>query len=71
MIILHFDLRRVIANNVDEIWSSDLVDMQKLSKRNKGYKYLLMALDIFSKYGWIVPLKSKTDLEVSKSFQTI
>ena len=45
--------------------------MQKLSKWNKGYKYLLMVLDIFSKYGWVVPLKTKTGLEVSKSFETI
>ena len=45
--------------------------MQKLSKWNKGYKYLLMVLDIFSKYGWIVPLKTKTGLEVSKAFQII
>ena len=34
--------------------------MQKLRKWNKGYKYLLMVLDLFSKYGWIVPLKTKT-----------
>ena len=45
--------------------------MQKLSKWNKGYKYLLMVLDIFSEYGWIVPLKTKTGLEVSKALQSI
>ena len=56
----NFTKRRVIANDVEEIWCYDLVDMQKLSKWNKAYKYLLM--DIFSKYGWIVPLKSKTGL---------
>ena len=56
---------------MDDIWCSDLVDMQKLSKWNKGYKYLLMVLDLFSKYGWIVPLKSKTGLEVSKAFESI
>ena len=33
--------------------------MQKFSKWNKGYRYLLMVLDILSKYGWIVPLKDK------------
>ena len=33
--------------------------MQLLSKWNKGYRYLLMVLDLFSKYGWIVPLKVK------------
>ena len=67
----NFPKRRVIVHNVDDIWCSDLVDMQKLSKWNKGYKYLLMVLDLFSKYGWIVPLKTKTGLEVSKSFKTI
>ena len=45
--------------------------MQKLSKWNKGYKYLLMVLDLFSKYGWIVPLKTKTGLEVSQALASI
>ena len=45
--------------------------MQKLSKWNPGYKYLLIVLDLFSKYGWIVPLKTKTGLEVSKAFESI
>ena len=67
----NFLKRRVIVHNVDDIWCSDLVDMQKLSKWNKGYKYLLMVLDRFSKYGWIVPLKTKTGLEVSKAFESI
>ena len=61
----------MIAHHVDDIWCSDLVEMQKLSKWNKGYKYLLMVLDIFSKYGWIVPLKTRTGLEVSKALQSI
>ena len=67
----NFPKRRVIAHHVDDIWCSDLVDMQKLSKWNKGYKYLLMVLDICSKYGWIIPLKTKTGLEVSKALQII
>ena len=67
----NFPKRRVIVHNVDDIWCSDLVDMQKLSKWNKGYKYLLMVLDLFSKYGWMVPLKTKTGLEVSKAFESI
>ena len=67
----NFRKRRVIAHNVDDIWCSDLVDMQKLSKWNRGYKYLLMVLDLFSKYGWIVPLKTKTGLEVAKAFESL
>ena len=67
----NFKKRRVIVHNVDGIWCSDLVEMQKLSKWNKGYKYLLRVLDIFSKYGWIVPLKTKTGSEVSGPFGSI
>ena len=49
-------LRRVISNGVDEIWSADLVFMDKLSKRNKGFKYILTVLDLSSKFAWTIPL---------------
>ena len=45
--------------------------MQQLSKWNKGYKYLLIVIDIFSKYGWIVPLKDEKGETVTKAFQQI
>ena len=47
----NFTRRRVIANHTDEIWCSDLVEMQQFSKWNKGFRYLLMVLDVFNKYG--------------------
>jgi len=50
----NFPKRRVIVHHVGDIWCSDLVEMQKLSKWKESYKYLLMVLDIFSEYGWIV-----------------
>ena len=43
----------------DNIWGVDLADMQSLSKYNKGIKYLLCAIDLFSKYAWAVPIKDK------------
>jgi len=61
----------VIVNHVDEIWCSDLVEMQQFSEWNKGYRYLLMVLDVFSKYGWIVPLKDKKGETVTEAFKTI
>ena len=62
----NFTRRRVITTGFDKIWCSDLVEMQQFSKWNKGYRYLLMVLDLFSKYGWIVPLKDKKGETVTK-----
>ena len=45
--------------------------MQQFSKWNKGYRYLLMVLDVFSKYGWIIPLKDKKGETVMNAFKTI
>ncbi|KAL9986619.1 hypothetical protein ACROYT_G000790 [Oculina patagonica] len=67
----NFTRRRVIVNHIDEIWCSDLVEMQQFSKWNKGYRYLLMVLDVFSKYGWIVSLKDKKGETVTQAFKTI
>ena len=64
-----FPRRRVIAKSIDEIWGADLVEMQQFSKWNKGYKYLLMVIDIFSKFGWIIPLKNKTGETVAHAFE--
>ena len=45
--------------------------MQSFSKFNNGIKYLLMVIDVFSKYGWIVPLKSKTGVDVANALSKI
>ena len=66
-----FTKRRVMVSKIDEIWAADLVDMQNISRDNKGYKYLLTVIDVFSKYGWIQPLKSKTGVEVENAFKNI
>ena len=63
-----FDKRTVLAKQVDDIWTAGLVDMSSFSRSNKDYKYLLTVIDLFSKYGWIVPVKTKTDKEVAQAF---
>ena len=67
----NFRKRRVISYGIDEIWATDLVEIQKFSKWNKGITYLLMVIDVFSKYGWIVPLKDKKTESVSLAFDGI
>ena len=43
--------------------------MIKYSKMNKGYKYIFTNIDIFSKYGWSFPLKSKTIKDIKPCFE--
>ena len=49
--------RKVHSSFIDNIWGADLADMQLLSKFNKGIRFLLCAIYIYSKYFWVIPLK--------------
>ena len=49
----------------------DLADMQSLSKKNKGIKYLLCAIDLYSKYAFVIPLKYKKGISVTSGFNKI
>ena len=62
---------KVYSSFRDNIWGVDLADMQSLSKCNKGIKYLLCAIDLFSKYAWVVPLKDKRGIRIVNTFQKI
>ena len=70
-IIRKFKKRKVYATFKDNIWGADLGDMQLLSKYNKGIRFLLCVIDIFSKYAWVVPLKDKKGISIVKAFQII
>ena len=67
----NFQKRSVVSNGIDDIWAADLVEMQKFSKWNKGIRYLLMVIDVFSKYGWIKVLKNKKTETVYEAFRNI
>ena len=56
-IIRRFKKRKVYSSYRDNIWGVDLADMQSLSKYNKKIKYLLCAIDLFSKYAWVISIK--------------
>ena len=70
-VINKFERKKVIVNHIDEIHSCDLVDMVKYSRVNRGYKYIFLNIDIFSKYAWSFPLKTKTIKEIKYCFQKI
>ena len=70
-IIKKFGKRKVHAALKDNIWGADLADMQLLSRYNKGIRFLLCAIDIFSKYAWVVPLKDKKGVSIVTAFQSI
>lgn len=66
-----FKRARVIVSDIDVEWDMDLMDISNLSNDNDGIKYLLVVIDIFSKYLWVQPLKSKTAKEVLDALKQI
>ena len=70
-IIRKFNKRKVYSQFKDNIWEVDLADMQSLSKKNKGIKYLLCAIDLFSKYTFVIPLKDKKGISIVNAFNKI
>ena len=63
--------RTVYSGFKDNIWGADLADMQLISKFNKGFRFLLCVIDIFSKYAWVVHLKDKKAIKITDAFQEI
>ena len=70
-IIKTFEERKVYEAFKDNIWGADLADMQLLSRYNKGIKFLLCVIDIFSKHACFVPSKDKKGISIVKAFQSI
>ena len=55
-IIRKFQERNAHSTFLENIWVADLADMQLISKINKGIRFLLCVINIFSKYAWVIPL---------------
>ena len=68
-IIRKFKERKVYSSFRDDIWGVDLAYMQSLSKYNKGNNYLLWAIDLFSKYVWVIPVKDKIETSIANAFE--
>ena len=58
--------------HIDDTWSIDLLDLNDYGpKNNKGYRYCLIVIDNFSKYGWAIPIKNKNSQTITSSFENI
>ena len=62
---------RIFVRTRDQQWDVDLMDMTKVAKYNDGYHYILLAIDIFSWYVWMVPLTDKSGNEVVRALSKI
>ena len=57
---------------IDEIWSLDNLDLKDYGpENNRGYRYVLITIDNFSKFGWTIPLKKKNAQIKKDSFENI
>ena len=70
-IIRKFKKRKVHSSFIDNIWGTGLADMQLISKLDKGIRFLLCVIDIFSKYIWVICLKDKRGITITNAFQKI
>ena len=70
-VIKKFNKRKVYSQFRDNIWGVDLADTQSLSKKNKGIKSLLCAIELFSKYAFVIPLKDKKGISIVNAFNKI
>ena len=68
----NYETIKTIIKSIDDTWSSDLLDMNDYgTKNNKGYRYILVVIDNFSKFGWTVPLKNKYAQSITDAFSQI
>lgn len=66
-----FKRRKMICVGLDHLWQIDLVDLTSLSTHNDGFRFLLTCIDCFSRYAWVVPIKSKNSSSVTEAFASL
>ena len=66
-----FSRNRIIVSDIDEQWQIDLMDVQNISRYNDGYRYILICIDVLSKYVWLIPVKNKMGTEIANAFKKI
>lgn len=67
----NFATRRVVAYGIDDVHQADLADMSRHAQANDGVTFLLVVIDVFSKFAWVVPMKDKSNKSVVTAFKKI
>ena len=57
--------------SVDNTWGANLGDIQLISKLNKGFRFSLCVIDIYSKYTWVISLKDKSVITITNTFRKV
>ena len=66
-----FPTRPYRTEGIDDLWQIDLMEMIPFARINKGYRYIMTCIDVFSRYAYATPLKSKGGEEVAKALQKL
>ena len=66
-----FERNKVVTSGRDNLWDSDLIDFVRFSKFNNGISYILVIIDVFSRFLWLKPLKTKSGPDVAKAFDNV
>ena len=64
-----FEKQKLHSSFIDNIWGVDLADAQIINKLNKGIRFLLFVINIYSKYAWVFPSKDKRSITITNVFQ--
>ena len=68
----NYETNNTMIKSFDDNWSSDLLDVNDYGpENNRGYKYILVVIDNFSKFGWIIAFKNKYALSITDAFSQI
>ena len=63
--------RKTFAKIINDLFQADLADMKNLTSRNDGYSYILVCIDVFSRYAFAVPIEDRRGSTVAAAFEKI
>ena len=66
-----FKRLKVITSGIDDLWDADLADVSNLARYNQGIRFLLIVIDVFTRFLWVVPLEDKSSKTVMTAFTEV